>query len=249
MAWDNESDYEYTSDHTLRDWGWEFIRRNTEYIAEWERVFVEFMAKKKSGELYRDLLGYPDDLFLKGLKPQDITEEFYKVTQKSFYNQIDPERYEDFAIPAPPNNPWKLRQYQDPRSKKLIRPDYPQIMALEVTKSDIIKLHTIENSLYTRIDLTCPLIPQLEQIRKFAKQAQKKLNHGTTNRMRTKKNKVWKSYLQVLDAHNAGTDRRSAAKKLFPKEESSQQQSIDVWDEKLRQAKEMVSQNIYDLMI
>ena len=57
MSWDNPEDYRYTSTHTVRDWGWEFIRRSAEYKTEWGKALSNFDKKKKDGTLFKDM--YP----------------------------------------------------------------------------------------------------------------------------------------------------------------------------------------------
>jgi hypothetical protein len=37
LDWRNPADYEYTAGLTLHQWAWEFLRRNPEYQATWER--------------------------------------------------------------------------------------------------------------------------------------------------------------------------------------------------------------------
>jgi len=41
VDWRNPDDYAYTADHDDRRWAWEFLRRNPEYRAFWERLLAE----------------------------------------------------------------------------------------------------------------------------------------------------------------------------------------------------------------
>ena len=52
--WDRPDDYKYTDSHTIRDWGWEFIRRNPKYIAEWEKNLKIFHEEKELYEIELD---------------------------------------------------------------------------------------------------------------------------------------------------------------------------------------------------
>src|SRR4051812_27064164 len=96
MTWENADNYKYTKSHTLRDWGWEFVRRNHEYIAEWEKEFSAFSKKKRS----------PDDIkFLSAIMP--------------LINGLDHDNSQTFEIPAHDAIKWELKSYQNPNARKL----------------------------------------------------------------------------------------------------------------------------------
>ena len=104
------------------------------------------MKKKKTGELYKEM-GFRD-------------EKHFKTSQINFYNEIDPTLIDSFIIEATPENPWKLKYYQDPKSIKLIRAnhaDRSEVAAMGVTVPGKIGLITRQDTIIATIDLNIPL--------------------------------------------------------------------------------------------
>ena len=85
VSWDNPQNYEYAKTHSLRDWGWEFIKRNPEYCIEWQSELEKFKERKKSYQLYYDLMGIPAP----PLNQRKINEAAFRKMVSSSCNEID----------------------------------------------------------------------------------------------------------------------------------------------------------------
>lgn len=237
MAWDNDSDYKYTFDHDIVDWGWEFIRRNDAYIAEWKDALSEFKHKEASGELCKTIRLNP--------KPHQIDSD-RKFHQEMYYNFIDSRKNESYLIKAPKDNPWKLKYYQDPRSKNLIdlnRPSRTPFCFPNQYQSSI-KLEVKPDDLVMIVNLNAPLADQFNCLKEYACKLQKKHLNRNLKQKRLPR-KVWLQYLRLLDACLENVKKKNGIKKMFRDSLYPEQE----WDEKLKQAKRMVSEGFRDLMV
>ena len=60
MTWEKAEYYDYTLNHKAPDWAWEFLRRNPNYLSQWQEVFREFKRQPSHQVLMEALLA--DDL-------------------------------------------------------------------------------------------------------------------------------------------------------------------------------------------
>ena len=228
MSWNNLQDYDYTTDHSIRDWGWEFIRRNPAYMAEWKNELKVFHAKNKPR--------------IKGVSYNG--------------NFLDPEKYETFEIFEDWSNPskWGLRSYQDPRAKKLVaRNANSLVRKIDMSFSEKTELCVgiKPNTYLAIIDLEKPLEPQLCDIKSNAIEAQKKAMLDRPKSKEKDKKELWLNYIRCLDAQGAKVKRTGAAKVLFNeiKTKNNNQTPEQKWDETVKQANKMISAGYKKLMI
>src|ERR1700722_11024261 len=84
MNWQDESEYQYTDQHYFIDWGWEFLRRNPEYIKCWKEKVKE--ARKNPYVKDASYTPFPSGT-------QDVNN------LESFVIRCTPEEYKKWGIP------------------------------------------------------------------------------------------------------------------------------------------------------
>lgn len=250
MNWEIPSDYEYTKTHTIKDWGWEFIRRNEKYIAEWNIRLETFNNMKISGELYKCLLGYPDhNPFLENFHPDEINESLYLKFGKWNYNLIDPDKYDTFLMYASETCFWQIKYFQDPRSNKLLpcnQRSHSECTVADVFANQKIAIIPNNDSIMAIIDLKKPIEPQIKYIKSEAKKSQIAITGTPLKTSDSQKNQLWVGYIRCLDAHNSKARKKIAISKIDLNIGCTPEIA---WDETLKQAKKMVNVGWKKLMI
>jgi hypothetical protein len=242
MVWNDETAYDYTKNHSPRDWGWEFIRRNEDYMKEWKKALLDFRKRIKSGEKapYFNRMDFMPDDFL---------------SDSPRLQFINPSEFETFVIPSKDAEKWGLRGWRDPRTKKLQKSNF---LSVEIIHSlgrrdgDSISLKNKAMTIIARIDLQKNLPTQIKEIEHTAKSFQdhyKEMNKLIVkdSKLGTQKDKkLWKSYIRYFDA--AAVIPRKEAANYFFGDCSSQYLPTDQWDERLAQAKRMIKEGFQRLI-
>lgn len=250
MAWDDDNSYTYTINHSIKDWGWEFIRRNPIYQREWRKEFKKFNHTPKNQVLMPFLLA-PD-------VSQYSKMDQYHLSYEPL-NLIDPAEVDTFVIPGDGAIKWSLRYYQNPDANKLVSANYLPVKMLHIgdtsgreTHDKISVVHE-DHTLIAVIDLKRPIAPQMEELSRHAKEKQTLLKQEDSTPIIVKTKNVspndrelWTEYLRCLDARKAKVTRKDAAPIfLIPTNDQSYEER---WDEVLKQAKRMLHKGFFQLM-
>lgn len=233
MQWDDPSAYEYTKSLSLREWGWEFIRRDERYKAEWQEHYKKF---EKAG-------GQKNLMFL--LMNGDELSQFSSqsiLSLNDYMNLGNPKEIGTFIILSEDALKWGLRGYKNPEGKKLHNNQtliIPAFRADETTART--KLNAKSDTLIASLDLTKPLTKQLAIIKEQALQLQQSLRREQQKtvsirgeRLTTLNKKLWQQYLRLLDSIQSGIKRGKAAKQLYA---GSAQAPEEKYSEHLKQIK------------
>lgn len=214
MQWDDPSAYKYTKSLNLREWGWEFIRRDKRYKAEWEEHYKSF---EKAG-------GQKNLMFL--LLNGDELSQFSRqniLSPNDYMNLGNPEEIDTFIILSNDALKWGLRGYKNPKARKLHDNQTLIVPVFYVDKdTPSTELNAISDKLITALDLTKPIARQIEVIKKLAIELQDSLRKEGQNTIpqRAKdithqNQKLWTQYIRLLDSKNLGVKRKEAAGKLY----------------------------------
>lgn len=239
--WRNPHDYDYTEDHNLHDWAWEFIRRSPDYRRDWEAALAVFQEKlKRNPSRYHRY----DDL----------------IEEEKFPNVHSDIQDANFAVPreTEKRNQWHLDGFFNPEIPKphflkFHSPLFPSMIIGPIKgemESDMISIEVWPYTLVSLIDIFSPLEPQLEKLRLSAQKARKRLRReqkipaAVTNVTLLRK-KLWKIYLRCLDAHSAGAKRSEAAATILGEGHDAPRS----WDEHLKQAKAMADKGYKALIL
>lgn len=205
--WRDQIQYQYTEDHTLRLWAWEFLRRNENYVKEWQE------------ELPGGLMRIENILNNNGM-PWD---------NKKHLKDYTPDK-PDFHIPSmTPRERWGIMAYVNPDQDK---PSFRALTFLSDTfhtasltndtrngmnRNDEKETHIFLNQyeIAYAFNMELPLKPQMEKAKKFLSRIQKEFKLQIKKSKRHKDN--WLTYLRILDAYSEGVKPAIIAKILFPK--------------------------------
>ena len=211
--WEDVSSYDYTKNHSIRDWGWEFIRRNPKYLCEWKEELTRFNAGEKSDFAKTAL----NEINTQGIK-----------AMKLLRNDIDPSSYADFLIQSDNAHKWGMECFQDPRAKNLVWHNrYPTRFDMALDGINVEALPREKDTLHVCIDLRCPLKPQIEKLQYEAYARQRDVKNKELQLTRNAQ-RAWTRYLRILDVEFFGKTRKEAAPILFPNEENVP--SEEQWD-------------------
>jgi hypothetical protein len=229
--WEDAKNYDYTKSHTDEQWGWEFLRRNPKYKKDWEAALTRYLEEKKMP-----------------LQARPVKSEYYYNWSKDYLNI--PLRSGDNVFEK-----WGIPYYINPINESpaayvfdLLVPPYllmgnkhPLYTQMEVTPDSNLK----DTQLAILIDLSRPVIPQLDEAKKCLLLLKKLPLIKNT---RPKKNReLWVMYLRMLDATIAGATRKKALPIIFTKKADCTSESI--WNERLKQAKTMTVSGYRSLML
>ncbi len=244
MQWDNLKSYSYTNNHSVREWGWEFIRRNSRYKNEWNKAFEKFKKTPTNQVLMPYLLA------------PDVSQ--YSTSPPCGINLIDPSNIDTFIIPSNGAMKWGLRYYQSPETKKLNPENFYFIKSHHVGEfdqkesPDSLSVAADEHTVTFIIDLKKPITAQINKIYKEALDLQTQLRTDRpdlvtfrSEKVSLKDQKLWIIYLQCLDAKTAGIKRADAALKIFP---AASQGSVQKWDETMKQISKIAKNNYRQFM-
>lgn len=252
MTWDDINSYAYTDNHDVKDWGWEFIRRDDRYKAEWE----EKRSKFKADSVLWDKMMQPDLSIYSDFNYADY-ENIMNSRPRTNLNLTNPDEVETFLILSHEDaKKWGLVSYQNPQSKKLHSFNKNKVKKLYLTESYFenfsaeISVPKEPNNLLVLLDLTKPILPQLNEIKERAQYLQKELKlNSKKGSVREKAEKVshldktrWVKYLQCVDAKNANIKNNFAAKKIFV-EPKGNRSADERWQETMRQIEEIKEKN------
>lgn len=217
MAWDDVTSYSYTDNHTIKDWGWEFIRRDERYKKEWAQEFSNF---GKYSPLY----------------PHLEAGDLSPFTNMGAVNLIDPNDVDTFSILSTNAWKWQLRFYQHPHAKKLVSENHYLVRTLYTgdtdneERDDTVTIDIEDHTLLVVVDLLKPITSQMDEITKIANDFQNrqdewqeknksnnpKLSQRKSTKISDQKRELWKTYLRCLDAQEAKVQNDVAASEIFP---------------------------------
>lgn len=244
MQWDDNELYHYTESHTVREWGWEFIRRDSRYKDEWNKAFEKFKQTPTNQVLMPYLLA------------PDVSQ--YSSGAICGLNLVDSSDVDTFLLPSDGAMKWGLRYYQNPETEKLNPENFDFIKSHHVGSfgqeefTATLSVAADEHILTSIIDLKKPITAQINRISEKAMELQKKLRIDNpdivtlrSENVSFQDKKLWVVYLQCLDAKNAGIKRADAARKVFP---AAAQGSVQKWDETMKQINKIAKNNYRQFM-
>lgn len=264
MSWKDHSSYDYILTHTVKDWGWEFIRRDKRYRDEWKKEFEQF-KKTKGKQVLMPLLVASDALIFSDLKISRPTKEPLNLTK--------PDDMDSFMILSEDANKWGLQGYQNPDCKKLNKDILLPVKKLFVDAldkrvlvedgdegpiqivDDEVTISLKDHTLIIVLDLKKPLAPQIDEISRRARERQDNLRKANPELVTFRAEEIgvndrstWIIYLRCLDARAAGEKRIVAARTIFPNNTNSSPRSEKKWDEALRQVKNLGGNHFIQFM-
>jgi len=232
--WRNEDDYAYMDNHTPELWAWEFLRRNPDYIKDWETTFSQYVDDRKKNyipkvktilenkEKFCLVPGYSKEVFL-----MDMPERERETTIKLLLNSI----YDLSAKPTTLNFP-SARSKWGLFISEIIDPDvdcpsneldfplfYTHGYVFSSESFHILKLTGLETSEAVVVfDLSKPIQQQYEQVKDDLEEEQKAFlcEDKIKIRKNTNKAEVWQRYIRILDAYEVKTKPKDIAANIFP---------------------------------
>ncbi len=180
--WRDQHNYEFPDDYSLHRWAWEFLRRNSGYIADWDSALIP-LVKERPGVINR----------IKGTKFYiHSTECFNEWGLSPGYINPDQDWPKEIAIHQ---KQWSGISYGD-----VIIPHQP-FLDFRLLKNDtngVFGMRLTKDQIAVVFDLSLPLKPQWEKVKPDLKKIQRGL---VAPRRHINK---WGTYLQVFDAKLAG---------------------------------------------
>lgn len=243
MSWESDDAYDYMNARTIREWGWEFIRRDERYINEWEEAFATYLKTPPQHRLW-DILMVPNlSQYSRGILSQTI--------------QLGaPEDVDTFVLLGDGAIKWGLNYYQNPVSKMLNKANF-SVKAYHVgafdeeAPVDEISAPADEHTLISVIDLKKPIKSQIDEISKYAQILQDDLRKNSSI-VRLKAEKVtdlnkslWRRYLSLIDLEKSGLNKKEAAAILFS---GSAQGADSKWKETKKQIQAISKENYRQFM-
>lgn len=227
--WRDVKSYDYMKTFSLCDWGWEFIRRDSRYIKEWESEFEKFKNSKSKGKFTLDDLLISEFDFLTEI--QDFNS-YTKLLEET--DRTNSEDFFKFIIPSKKASKWGLRHYQNPKSMEFNKSNLlsDKIVFIGTDPVDVeneaeISLIKHLNSLIVQIDLERAVVPQIEKLKKIAQEQQNQINQKRQRSLKVTDYNInlWIKYLRIIDAQNNNISRKESSSIIFsnllPKEEWS----------------------------
>lgn len=214
LDWKNANNYKPLLKHPEALWAWEFLRRNPEYQAHWNRIFTLYKQGKDRRSKYikeiRDksqrasnslgltnkLAFVPEDLMI-----DDPTHYCFFLMDKNAKKWGIPSLYN-------PLNPYP--RHFIGRSFPLVVYGSEHPLTKLVDKSRDMK----DNEFALIIDLEKSINPQLDLAREHLLHVQEKYKLYNKKRLKTYP-VTWIRYLRILDASADGIKRKEAAPIIF----------------------------------
>lgn len=234
--WKDVGSYSFMRKHSLQEWGWEFIRRDENYIGEWKKVLSKFKNAKKRGHFSLDELTKTEFDYL--CETGDYYYEYISSTSR-----IDFKDRFKFIIPDQAANKWGMKNYQNPKCPQFNKFNLLDAKLVHFGQSpvfeeqlDTIELEKSTNCILAEINLEKAISPQLEKLEKKAREKQEKLNLPRKRALTVTDNNrdVWIKYLRCIDALLSGVRRKDAAEIIFqeylPKKEWHHPRHLEKWD-------------------
>lgn len=197
MDWKNSKDYEFTKKLNDEQWAWEFLRRNKDYIKEWETEFSLWREK------------------IKQLAPNELIKKYgvFETDQNNTH----------FFIPSKKaQTKWGLEHgYINPAQDSpdlniplSFLPSYGQMIWTD-SDQESINIELRKNEIAVTFDLSLPVKPQIKLIEKNLRKIQQKETKKVKHPKQHKGNRTL--YLRILDAPYESMKQKEIAAILFPK--------------------------------
>lgn len=197
--WKNEKDYDYTKNHTPELWAWEFLRRNPDYIRDWELTLAAWQNNKPKGvkttwgQLFGS--GCPTEIY----QPETLSFNSARDKWGLYFDEIINPDVEKPSVEYPYSLFYTYGYYYDADDLNFL----PDLKSTEVLVA---------------IDLAKPIQQQLEHFKAVLEEDKNDLVAHTDLNIPSVKNKpiYWKDYIRILDAVEANADIKEIASVIFP---------------------------------
>ena len=209
LNWKELKDYEFTKTLNSKKWAWEFLRRNPEYIKEWEKELplelerTKILLSDPETKDWPELDGYrkntPESSHF--IIPGQSLDKYFK--KWGILNLVNPAQDNPFPNPF---NQFPSYQYGNVRGGNI---GYSRYLNDSFPDGPYISI------VY---DISHPLKPQIANAQKILLKIQKdKVKEGKTLIDRPKKHKDnWIEYLRILDAKAKNVSNEEIARVMFP---------------------------------
>jgi len=266
--WRKASDYDYTKKLTHQLWAWEFLRRNKEYIEEWNLSLKKDISSQKAYQ--RKLDKQLSDLLVHGkgsvstpgfnniITMNDLKNSIMLFKQTVILREINknykPDEMIHYSVPAKgAAKKWgffvdelKNPEIDDP-SKEYNFPIF-KIFGYYYSSEDqnLNMLPRIGGSeVIALFDLLKPIQKQLEHFKSLLEEEQILILERKGTKLKQTKiptNDLWERYLRILDGKAANARHREIADIIFPDDESDVEKKVG---KNFAQAKNMVENKGY----
>jgi len=232
--WRNPKDYEFTKLLTSEGWAWEFLRRNPEYIKEWEKALEK---QKIDNENHKnELLPKIIKLLETGEGSVDLTAGFGKKINADNMSSRNRQFLIIFARELLKENipseiwwegtrvKWGFNinelinpEIDNPR-QELSRPIF-RTFGYYYSREHLNHLPDLkEDEVVIVINLSKRLKPQTEYFTKLLIEEQNELKDSGKINLQSGKNPLdsWEIYLRILDAKKENAQNKEIAQIIFP---------------------------------
>ena len=265
LDWQNPGDYKYTKKLSRAGWAWEFLRRNSDFIADFNEtqkrqgLWEEAAASKKNDYLLSSKIEIEEEEFVPPRKPgQSINAWLHDAIA----NGLTPHRLSpQHALDAR----WGLTRLKispgdvyHPKKVRFLRAGHPTIFDTweDLDAADFLLSHKVPRQYAsTRIspthalvsfDLRAPLKDQIGVVSKALRIRQKVIDQHQ-GKVKKDESTLWCVYLRILDALEANVSKSSVATVLDdPELESLPSETIA---KRIRSAKRLTSRDEYAKLI
>lgn len=255
--WKNPADYKYTSILTTDLWAWQFLRRNPEYQADWDKA-KKIYGKKDSYEYEMEEM--MQDLLISSV-PLVSARKWGLIS-----GYVNPER-------DTPSEAIFVRSFgeilSDPRRKRLYKQnmlEYFEVMkarGIKITGQNefiqeelesLTKDTVPEGSVAVTFDLSLPISPQIKYAKKILIECQnEEINLGSLKVKTPRKQhvRILRRYLRILDAKTERADNREIARHIFPKYDNRypERQGNRMVKDSFKSAKNLVNKGYLKLLV
>jgi hypothetical protein len=208
LNWKELKDYEFTQTLNSKKWAWEFLRRNPDYIKEWEKELPLEQARIKK------LLSDPETKaakYLDGYRKNTPESSHFIIPGQSLdkyfkkwgiLNLVNPAQDDPFPNPF---NQFPSFEYGTVRGGNIGHGKYINDNPLGPYVSIV-------------FDITRPLKPQFAYAQKILLETQKdQTKEGKISISKINKHKDnWVEYLRILDAKAENVSNEEIARVMFP---------------------------------
>lgn len=208
LNWKELKDYEFTKTLNSKKWAWEFLRRNPDYIKEWEKELPLELERRKN------ILSDPetkDCSHLEGYRKNTPESSHFIIRGHSLnkyfkkwgiLNLVNPDQDNPFPDPF---NQFPSFEYGTVRGGNIGHGKYINDNPLGPYVSIV-------------FDITRPLKPQFAYAQKILLETQKdQAREGKISISKVNKHKDnWIEYLRILDAKTENISNEEIARVMFP---------------------------------
>lgn len=225
--WRNKKDYDYMDNHTPDLWAWEFLRRNPDYINDWERALSPYLddlqaealrltAFFRGNEKYSLIPGFNKEVYLR-----DLTEEERKPFIERLHWYYDVNKVVDMVAFDEARSRWGLmvNMIFNPNIDMPTRVFYPTFFyqyGPVYSKKDALP-DLLSSEVVVVFDLSKPIQQQLEHFKVLLEEEQMHLRIYSDLDIANVKNKpqYWKDHLRIFDARESGATDKEIADVMF----------------------------------